>query len=70
MPYASKDKQNEYKAKYDAERYTVLGLKMAPGDADFIRRAATAAGLSYSQYVLAAVREKVERDKASEDTAK
>lgn len=70
MPYASKEKQNEYTKKYQKEHYAQFKLLMAPSDADFIRRAATAAGLSYSQYVLAAVREKVERDKASEDTAK
>lgn len=70
MPYADKKKANEYKQGYNTEHYARLALTMPHGDADFIRKAAAAAGLSYSQYVLAAVREKVERDKASEDTAK
>lgn len=63
MPYASKAKANEYKQEYDKERYTVLGLKMPPGDADFIRAAAKEADMSNAQYVLQAVREKVLRDK-------
>lgn len=62
MPYASKDKQNEYTKNYQKEHYAQLKLLMPPGDADFIRRSAAEAGLSYSQYVLAAVREKVQRE--------
>lgn len=62
MPYASKEKRNEYKNQYNKEHYYSLQIKMVRGDADFIRRAATAAGMTTSQYVLAAVREKVQRE--------
>lgn len=67
MPYANKGKQDEYCKNYQKEHYARLNLLMPPGDADFIRRAADAAGLSYSQYVIAAVREKVLRDALRDD---
>lgn len=56
------ERKREYNARYSAEHYTTIGLKMLPEDADMIRAAAAAAGQSNSQYVIQAVRERMERE--------
>lgn len=66
MPYANKSRKAEYDNQYAKEHYSRLNLSLLPGDIEYIRTAAKASGLSYSQYVLQAVREKVARDEVKQ----
>lgn len=66
MPYADKQKANEYKKDYDKAHYKGIYLKMLPEDADLLAAAATEAGQSNAQYVLQAVRERIARDTAQD----
>lgn len=53
----TKDQKNAYKQAYDNEHYERINLKLSPDNAGLIRDAANRYGMSYSQFVLACVKE-------------
>ena len=52
-----------YRQQYRSEHYDKLSFDFPPGTKELLAEAADAAGMSRTQYVLAAITEKIDREK-------